>query len=1108
MKQIAIVIITLICIGANGCKHKIEGPSAVSPTTLFSQMPSSITGIDFSNQIQYTEEYNPYTFRNFFNGSGVGLGDINNDGLIDVFFCANMESNRLYLNKGNFQFEDITQKAGLSTKNVWSSGVAMVDINGDGLLDIYVCKSGKPEGNRRYNELFINNGDLTFTEKAAEYGLADLGLSSHAAFFDYDRDGDLDCYLLNNSIKSVGGYDLVKGQRNIRDKKGGNKLYRNEGNKFVDVSEKAGIYGSKIGFGLGVTIGDVNRDGWPDIYVSNDFFEKDYLYLNQKDGTFHEELEDWIQELSFSSMGADMADLNNDGHPEIFVTDMLPETEARMKTKTNFEDWNKYRRNILNGYYRQFTRNVLQRNNGDGTFSEIGRMAGVFATDWSWGALMADLDNDGQKDIFVANGLLRDLTDQDYINFYSDPGNVQDLMKKKRGVITKMVDAMPSQAIPNYAFANQGNFSFQNKAEEWGLAEPSFSNGSAYGDLDNDGDLDLVVNNINMPAFVYRNNADTLRKQKANYLSFELRGEGKNPFAIGAQVSIRHQGQTLFQELFPMRGFQSSVDYRLNFGLGAWTTIDTLVVAWPNGRYTLQTGVKSKQKLKLSQAQATLDESPLAAPKPKPLLTKTPTGLAFRHQENEFSDFDRDRLIYQMMSYEGPKMAKGDINKDGLEDIFIGGAKDQAGAIFIQQGGGQFRRTAQPALETDKVCEDMDAIFFDADGDRDLDLYVCSGGNEFSSSSTALIDRLYFNDGKGNFTKSNQILPTFQFESTSCVDAADVDGDGDQDLFVGVRLRSFEYGTPVNGYVLRNDGRGTFSDVTAQIAPLLLNSGLYTDGRWMDIDRDGDPDLVVSGTWMPVRIFKNDRGQLREITAEAGLDKSNGFWTCIEPADVDGDGDLDLLLGNLGSNTRLKADTTHPLTMYVNDFDGNGATEQFISIYERDRAFPFALLPDVVKQIPSLRKKYLKHADYQGQTIQDMFPPESVANALKWEVYTTQTSIAFNDGKGHFNLTSLPAEAQVSSVYGMMVDDIDRDGKMDLLLAGNFFQAKPELGINAASYGLLLKGQGKGKFHPLHSAQSGFLVKGAVRDMKSLRSGNRKVLLVAKNDDWMEMFFY
>jgi hypothetical protein len=461
-----------------------------------------------------------------------------------------------------------------------------------------------------------------------------------------------------------------------------------------------------------------------------------------------------------------------------------------------------------------------------------------------------------------------------------------------------------------------------------------------------------------------------------------------------------------------------------------------------------------------------------------------------------------------MMSSEGPRMAKGDINKDGLEDIFIGGAKDQAGAIFIQQGGGQFRRTTQPALEADKVCEDMDAIFFDADNDRDLDLHVCSGGNEFPSSSTALIDRLYLNDGKGNFTKSNQILPTFQFESTSCVDAADVDGDGDQDLFVGVRLRSFAYGTTVSGYVLRNDGRGNFSDVTAQIAPELLNSGMYTDGRWMDIDRDNDPDLVVCGTWMPVRIFKNNQGQFHEVTKENGLDKSNGFWTCMEPADVDGDGDLDLLLGNLGSNTRLKADADHPLTMVVNDFDGNGAIEQFISIYEENKAYPFALLPDVVKQIPSLRKKYLKHADYQGQTIADVFPPPLLESAIKWEVYTTQTSIAFNDGKGHFTLTPLPVEAQISSVYGMTVDDFDRDGKMDLLLAGNFFQAKPELGINAAGYGLLLIGEGKGKFRPLHSTQSGFLVKGAVRDLKSLRSGNRKLLLVAKNDDWTETFLY
>lgn len=1108
MKQIASIVLATLIIVASGCNSDRRKPDSVSQTSLFSTMPGTVTGIDFSNQIKYTEEYNPYTFRNFFNGSGVGLGDINNDGLVDVFFCANMESNRLYLNKGNFQFEDITQKAGLSTNNVWSSGVAMVDVNGDGLLDIYVCKSGRPEGNRRYNELFINNGDLTFTEKAKEYGLADLGLSSHAAFFDYDRDGDLDCYLLNNSIKSVGGYDLIKGQRTVRDKKGGNKLYRNDNNKFVDVSAEAGIYGSKIGFGLGVTIGDVNRDGWPDIYVSNDFFEKDYLYLNQKNGTFHEELEDWIQELSFSSMGADMADLNNDGFPEIFVTDMLPESQARMKTKTDFEDWNKYQRNLLNGYYRQFNRNVLQRNNGDGTFSEIGRMAGVYATDWSWGALMADLDNDGQKDIFVANGLLRDLMDQDYINFYSDPRNVQDLMKKKRGVITKMVDAMPSEPIPNYAFANGGNFSFQNKAAEWGLGEPSFSNGSAYGDLDNDGDLDLVVNNINMPAFVYRNNAETLRKKKANYLSLELSGEGKNPFAIGAQVTIRHAGQTLFQELFPMRGFQSSVDYRLNFGLGNWASVDTLIVAWPNGRFSIQTNVKSNQRLKLAQSKAELDHIPTTTQTYKPIFSKIPDGLSFRHQENEFSDFDRDRLIYQMMSYEGPKMATGDLNKDGLEDLFIGGAKDQPGAIFVQTAGGKFRRSVQPALEADKASEDMDAIFFDADGDRDLDLYVCSGGNEFSSNSTALINRLYFNDGKGNFTKSNQILPTTQFESTSCVDAADVDGDGDQDLFVGVRLRSFEYGTPVNGYILRNDGRGNFSDATAQIAPALLNSGLHTDGRWVDIDQDKDPDLIVTGNWMPIRIFKNNQGQLVETTTEAGLAKSNGFWTCIEPADVDGDGDQDLIVGNLGANTRLKASIDKPLSMYVNDFDGNGAVEQFISIYEGNKAYPFALLPDVVKQIPSLRKKYLKHADYKGQTIQDIFPAEALEVAVKWEVFTTQTSLAINDGKGHFTLKPLAIEAQISSVYGLKVDDFDHDGILDVLLGGNFFQAKPELGINAASYGLCLKGNGKGAFRALSSRESGILIKGAVRDFKSVRTGNRKLLLVAKNDDWMEMFTY
>ncbi len=1091
-------------------KPRVEAGS-IPAKLLFSLLPENVTGIDFVNKVTYTEDYNPYTFRNFFNGGGVGLGDINNDGLIDVFFCANMSGNQLYLNKGNFQFENITNKAGLASKNVWSSGVAMADVNGDGLLDIYVCKSGRPEGKRRYNELFINNGDLTFSEQAKAYGLADLGLSTHAAFFDYDRDGDLDCYLLNNSVRSVGGYDLIKNQRQVRDKKGGNRLYRNDGKKFTDVSAAAGIYGSNIGFGLGVTIGDTNRDGWPDIYVSNDFFERDYLYLNNQNGTFTEVLEDQFQEISQSSMGADMADLNNDGFPDIFVTDMLPEKEGRMKTKTNFEDWNKYQRNVRNGYFHQFTRNVLQVNNQDNTFSEIGRMAGTYATDWSWGALIADLDNDRNKDIFVANGLLRDLTDQDYVNFYSNPAVVRELIHEKKGqaVITKMVDAMPSAPIANYAFQNQGNLHFSNQAQKWGLAQPSYSNGSAYGDLDNDGDLDLVVNNINMPAFVYRNNTNVLRKGQGNFLNLQLIGMGKNPFAIGAQATIRHQGQTLFQELFPMRGFESCVDARLNFGLGDWNIVDTLVIAWPNGQYTLKTQVKAGQRLKISQSEASLSVSPLLhSDSTQPIFANitSASGVDFRHQENEFSDFDRDRLLFQMYSSEGPKIAVGDVNADGREDFYVGGAKDEAGALFLQLPNGQFKRSIQPAFENDKVSEDTDATLFDADGDHDLDLYVCSGGNEFPSSSFALVNRLYFNDGRGNFTRSSQILPTFQFESTSCVDPGDFDHDGDIDLFVGVRLRPFLYGVPVNGYVLKNDGRGNFQDVTAAVAPGLIKCGLITDGRWVDIDGDRDLDLVVSGEWMPIKVFRNDQGKLTETTQAAGLEKTNGFWNCVEPVDIDGDGDQDLVLANLGLNSRFKASAAEPIDFYFNDFDANGTAEQIVCVYQDGKSCPVTLLPDLIKQIPSLRKKYLQFTAYQGQTMQDIFGADALKQAIHWQAFITQSAVAINDGKGKFVLQILPNAAQVSPVYGILAKDFDGDGKIDLLLGGNLSRAKPETGVYLSSYGQYLKGLGQGQFEPLIARQSGFRVKGEIRDIKLIRTGASKKVMVAKNNDKMEVF--
>lgn len=1099
------VLITLLLISAIACtSHQKEEPP------LFSELDPKETGVQFENKVINTPEFNIYKYRNFYNGGGVALGDVNNDGLVDIYLSANQLPNKLFLNKGNLKFEDITAKAGVAGKRSWSTGVSMADINGDGWLDIYVCHSGDVRGDNKQNECFINNRDGTFTDRAEDMGLANAGFSTQAAFFDFDKDGDLDAYILNNSHRSIGSFDLQQNKRLIRDSSGGNKLLRNDNGKFKDVSQEAGIYGSEIGFGLGVAVADLDKDGWLDIYVSNDFFERDYIYMNNRDGTFREELERQMPSVSGASMGVDIADVNGDGYPEVFTTEMLPQEEKRLKSTMTFENWDKYQMNVKNGYYHQFTRNMLHRNNGITspagiTFSELGRYAGVEATDWSWSVLLADLDNDSYRDIYITNGIAQDILNQDYLAYIANDEVQRSIIKEKGVDYKRLIDIIPSTPIPNYAYAGNGNFHFDSVTTKWGLGTPGFSNGAAYGDLDNDGDLDLVVNNVNMPAFVYRNNTNT---NSNRYLKVKLIGSKNNSAAIGAKLTATAGTRTFYLEQNPVRGFQSSVDDRLNFGLGKIEIIDSLTVEWPYGEKTTLVNLKTNQAIELREADAQVPKQ-VESPKlntPKLFSEVTLANKEFMHKENEYVDFDKYPLLNFMYSTQGPKFSIGDVNGDGLDDFFMGGAKGQAGIVGIQTQHGNFDKSRSVAFEADKESEDIGSALFDADSDGDLDLYVTSGGDEVGINSFSYVDRLYINDGKGNFTRSSQILPTINPESTSTVNACDFDDDGDMDLFVGVRLRPDSIGVPQNGYLLINNGKGVFENKTTQLAPGLIKAGMISDAVWADYDGDGDKDLFVVGEWMNIKLFNNKHGHFTEVTGQAGLDETSGWWNTIEAADLDGDNDIDFICGNHGLNSRFRASKEKPVVCYVGDFNQNGYIEQITGTANGDSTYPFALRHDLVKELPYLKKKYLRYDTYAGQTIKKIFDPGTLEKVIKNKAVMLETVVLINQGNGKFAIKRLPLEAQLTPVYAICVDDFDEDGFKDIILGGNLYGVKPEAGRYDASYGVFLKGSGSGDFAAVPTAQTGLFIQGEVRDIKTVKVKGKKMLVVSRNNNMPEFF--
>jgi hypothetical protein len=1022
------------------------------------------------------------------------VGDVDGDGLPDLYFTSNLGPNRLYRNKGNYQFEDITGKAGVADPDGWKTGVTMADVNGDGKVDIYV--SGVDYLSvHGHNVLYINNGNGTFSDRTKEYGLEHAGYSTQALFFDYDGDGDLDVYLLDHSTHT----------ERLTEAHTSDRLLRNDGNHFTDVTAAAGIRDGIDGYGLGVVASDVNGDGCPDLYVTNDFQGNDYLFVNNCNGTFTESLATATGHTSRFSMGVDAADFNNDGRPDIISLDMLPEREDILKTTASTESFDLFNLRLRAGYNPQYTRNALQLNRGGGKFSEIGNFAGVSATDWSWSPLFADLDNDGRKDLFITNGIYRRANDMDYISYVSQPAVQASLKDSVTDANLQLLRKMPHVALPNYAFRNDGDYSFTNVAKAWGLDAPGFSNGAAYVDLNNTGQLDLVVSNINSPVSIYRNRSRQLNGN--SYLTVALRGEGLNTDGIGATVTVWSQGLRQMLEQEPTRGFESSVDRRLHFGFGKASSIDSLVVIWPDRRHQVLRGVAINRALTISQSDAHTRDSPPKRPPPLFEDITAKTKVDFKHDEDAFVDFNREPLIPHMLSTEGPKLAVADVNGDGLDDFYVGGAKWQSGKLFVQNGNGTFRATPQPSIAADSVAEDVGANFLDANGDGFPDLLVVSGGNEFWGDADALLPRLYLNDGHGNFLRARDALPDI-FENASCATVGDFNGDGRPDAFIGGRVVARGYGLIPKSHLLRNDGSGHFTDVTLELASALSEAGMVTAATWIDYDHDGMLDLIVVGEWMPVRVFHQERGKFVERTREAGFSGTSGWWNSVQAVDLRGNGRQDLVLGNLGLNSYLHASAKEPARLYINDFSHSGAgnVEQILTAYNGGVSYPLAGRDELLKKIPSLRGKFPSYKDFGASRIEDILPDSDVKNGQVREADMFASAVALNNGDGTFTVHPLPAEAQFAPIYASVTGDFDGDGRIDLLTGGNLYGVIPMLGRYDASYGLMMRGAGDGRFSAVDMDVSGIRIEGEVRDLKVLRGAKGgRLIAVSRNNGKVEI---